>query len=97
MPLPTITVVIRPGEPPVLVTKGCPAPSRVMIGRLTSGVENIRDVAPEVAELVETLAKAAASEPQFPLKLHVNAAVLQVFSEGPHGSNTVSVRTTVTD
>ena len=56
MPLPTITVVIRPEEPPVLVTKGCPIPSSVMIGRLTSGVENRRDVAAEVVaepELVE--------------------------------------------
>ena len=43
-------------------------------------------------------ARAAACEPQFPLTLHANVALLpQVVSDGPHGSKTVSVRVPVTD
>ena len=75
-----------------------------MTGGVTSGAENISAVAaaaaaaaaePEFADAA--FARAAASEPQFPLKLHVSAGVLQVFSGGPHGSKTVSVRIPVTD
>jgi len=48
--------------------------------------------------LDRSAAKAAASDPQLPLTLQANVALLsQVLSDGPHGSKTVSIRMPVTD
>ena len=55
--------------------------------------------AAEVPELTlpNSAANPAATDPQFPLILHENVALLlHVLSEGQHGSNTVSIRTAVT-
>ena len=47
---------------------------------------------------VRSAARAAACDPQFPLTLHAYVALLlQVFSDGPHGSKTVNVRMPVMD
>ena len=47
---------------------------------------------------VRSAARAAACDPQFPLTLQANVALLlQVFSDGPHGSTTCKVRMPVMD
>ena len=107
--LPTTTVVMRPDPPPVTVN-GCPEPSNVMTGGVMSGAENRSAVAAAAAEIelvdvlppplppVRSAARAAACDPQFPLTLQAYVALLlQVFSDGPHGSKTVNVRMPVMD
>ena len=47
---------------------------------------------------VRSAARAAACDPQFPLTLQANVTLLlQVFSDGPHGSMTLSMRMPVMD
>ena len=47
---------------------------------------------------VRSAARAAACDPQFPLTLQANVTLLlQVFSDGPHGSKTCNIRMPVMD